>query len=672
MTNRAHAVRCRPLIFPLATLLALLLLHPSARAACQVVAWGAGVTNAGQCPDLGQCIIPADLTNALAVAAGGLFSLALKCDGTIVAWGDNSFGQSEVPANLSNVVAIAAGGAHGLALKSDGSVIAWGNNDSHQTEVPVDLTNAVAIAAGQAYSLALRSDGTLTAWGDNSSQQTSVPDGLTNVVAIAAGAAHSLALRANGNVVAWGENASQQTNVPPSLAGVVAIAAGASHSLALGADGTLSVWGSQTNVPLDIALAGVAILSTAQGDYSNTVSKFTAQGGDLVIVGSNGNVQTIKGRILANGAVNTNQCMTDRIAEHLYGTSSQIPDYTGLTSSNRIFDFNRFIAVSDQTHGHYTNSTTFITAMNALKGAAMEGVIVVDISRVDAFNFDPRTMPYGINVCGALLFNFTRGNWYSTDKTVISTAVNINPADLSHLDPADPSTFPTGYPPRYSNPAKNPINADISTQGYPNFTGREHLPALAYNTTVMDFHGPLNISGSIFSPSYMEIENKYSNQVQYIKGKLIGGSGIYLENNKPATSILSADACIMNIAACSSRNLALKADGTMACWGEESPSLPDAVSNVVAIATGTAHSLALVGDAPPVLKTPLRNPGFNATGFSVSIPTTSGRVYALEYKTSLTDDSWIPLPLVPGNGTAVTLTHSAPTSSQGFYRVRQW
>ena len=36
-------------------------------------------------------------------------SLALKFDGTVVAWGDPSFNKTVVPANLTNVIAIAAG-----------------------------------------------------------------------------------------------------------------------------------------------------------------------------------------------------------------------------------------------------------------------------------------------------------------------------------------------------------------------------------------------------------------------------------------------------------------------------------------------------------------------------------------------------------------------------------
>ena len=82
-----------------------------------VVAWGAGMTNAGATPDFGQALVPAGLSNVVAVAGGAYHSLALEANGTVVAWGAGTtntgatpnFGQALVPAGLSNVVAIAAG-----------------------------------------------------------------------------------------------------------------------------------------------------------------------------------------------------------------------------------------------------------------------------------------------------------------------------------------------------------------------------------------------------------------------------------------------------------------------------------------------------------------------------------------------------------------------------------
>ena len=87
---------------------------------------------------------------------------ALKTDGTVVAWGGNSYGEATVPAGLSNVVAIAAGGdpanssRYSLALKSDGTVVPWG---SGEVLYPViGLSNVIAIGGGGTHhALAVRS-----------------------------------------------------------------------------------------------------------------------------------------------------------------------------------------------------------------------------------------------------------------------------------------------------------------------------------------------------------------------------------------------------------------------------------------------------------------------------------------------------------------------------------
>jgi hypothetical protein len=132
----------------------------------------------------------------MAIAAGEVHSLALRNDGTVIGWGDNSAGQTNVPAGLSNVVAIAAGSFHNLALLSNSTVVAWGNNYFGQASVPVGLSNIVAVAADASHCLALKNDGTIVAWGDNTYGQTNVPVGLTDVVTIAAHTGRGMAITA--------------------------------------------------------------------------------------------------------------------------------------------------------------------------------------------------------------------------------------------------------------------------------------------------------------------------------------------------------------------------------------------------------------------------------------------------------------------------------------------
>lgn len=206
-----------------------------------VAAWGSS--------SYGETNVPPDLTNVVAMAAGQIHSLALKNDGTVVAWRYDSI-RTNVPSDLTNAVAVSAGSWGSLALRSDGTIAAWGYNNRGQTNIPPELTNVVAVAAGGYHNLALKPDGTVVAWGQNDSGQTNVPPGLMNVVAVEAGDYTSLALTANGGVVAWGQNGNGQTNVPGDLSNVVAIAAGSIHCIALKSDGNVTVWGATNSYGL--------------------------------------------------------------------------------------------------------------------------------------------------------------------------------------------------------------------------------------------------------------------------------------------------------------------------------------------------------------------------------------------------------------------------------------
>jgi hypothetical protein len=242
-----------------------------------------------------ETYVPFGLTGVTAIAAGDTHALALKSDGTLVAWGDNSSGQSTIPAGLAgNVSAIAAGGNvsgvvkrdgtvqlwgvatnavttspvglagvrqlaigggqsvgtyHALALKADGTVTAWGSNSNGQTNVPANLANVVAVAASDRLSVALRADGTVVRWGITFNGAVAFPAGLSGVTAIASSgsAQFAVALKSDGTVVAWGANLSGQSTVPAGLDDVVAIATGGLHALAPKADGTVVAWGSNTS-----------------------------------------------------------------------------------------------------------------------------------------------------------------------------------------------------------------------------------------------------------------------------------------------------------------------------------------------------------------------------------------------------------------------------------------
>jgi len=309
-----------------------------------------------------------------------------------------------------------------------------------------------------------------------------------------------------------------------------------------------------------------AIVSVNAGSTDTNISKATAQAGNVVINGDKSGPIVVDGgtngglAIMANGTIDydTNYAHPAATAYSAtnQGTANQIPDYTTQGTSNTLFDISRFIAVADLTaeptnfnptaNNHFTNLQTFMNAVNTHTATnPMQGVIVVDVSTSDKnlSNLTDKNLPGGINIRGTWLMNFTGSGWDPVSEKIIVTAdININPADLSHVVATNPATYTTGYPPVYTDATKNPTNINITSKGFQNFLPGDDLPAEIYTIGCLDMHGNANISGVLYTPSYMEIENKSSGQTQYIRGSLIMGNGIYYEDTTAATSIISFDA----------------------------------------------------------------------------------------------------------------------------------
>lgn len=238
-------------------------------------------------------IIGSDWSNVLSYS----HSVAVKTDGTLWTWGHNNAGQlgsgdrthRSVPVQVGSLTdwstAIAVGESYTLAVKSNGTLWAWGGNsewvmailamgmlgtnDTLSRSSPVQigsLTNWSKVAAGHHTSYAIKSDGTLWAWGynvygelglDGSNVHVSSPTqigSLTDWRSVTSRATYNgaVAIKTDGTLWKWGTGGSASSPTQVGSLTNWALINGTDQCLAIKANGTLWDVGLSNSSPIQV------------------------------------------------------------------------------------------------------------------------------------------------------------------------------------------------------------------------------------------------------------------------------------------------------------------------------------------------------------------------------------------------------------------------------------
>ncbi len=172
------------------------------------------------------------------VAPGSYHTCALKPDGAIECWGDNTDGQAT--SQSGPFTQVSAGNSHTCGLTPDGAVDCWGSNSAGQAGgLHTGLSPYTQVAPRMYHTCALTAGGAVDCWGNNSYGQAHHQDG--PFTQVCAGQYHTCGLTPEGAIDCWGLNDYGQADHRDGP--YTEISAGARHTCGLKPDGAIECWG---------------------------------------------------------------------------------------------------------------------------------------------------------------------------------------------------------------------------------------------------------------------------------------------------------------------------------------------------------------------------------------------------------------------------------------------
>lgn len=210
-----------------------------------------------------------------AVVSGPGEAVAASREGYVSLWGSYVL----PPRPIRNVVKIAAGQNFNLALDRDGKVWFWQFNAFGNGDLPASVGSGIIdIACLNGFPYALKSDHTIVAWGGASPP----PAATANVASLPSGAFSYLALQADGTPVEWGM---PPWLYPPAGLNQVKALAGGNGSgnffIAVKQNGTIVTWGNLNGVT-PVAPAGLTDLVAVTATGWNEVAYGLRANGSVI------------------------------------------------------------------------------------------------------------------------------------------------------------------------------------------------------------------------------------------------------------------------------------------------------------------------------------------------------------------------------------------------------